>query len=320
MTSPAGFCGKCGKSLAESDDRFCRSCGAPLVTDASEASDTEIRGTTGVTDDPTSATVADPELGRALSDEPRPSDVPLCAKCGTERVGTRPYCINCATKWPDGTPSGQPAPRTAGHGCMKWVMVAGGIAIALLIFLAIIGSVIGGNDNKDDAGRTAGTAATQLPTTIPATLTAEQVAYSQAVATSESQGRLDRQATLAAQPTRTPVPPPTPIPPPYKLALVSASCNRQSFGYIKCSGFVRNLTDTPLRNVEAVVTSYDASVTPVSSDDALISYNPVLAGQESPWEVITTDNPAYAKWSVNFKDLLGGTILTRDDTDNHALR
>jgi hypothetical protein len=58
----------------------------------------------------------------------------------------------------------------------------------------------------------------------------------------------DARATIVAlTPTR------TPLPPPYKLAIISAQCNRGEFGYITCEGFVENLTSSILENVEAVV-------------------------------------------------------------------
>ena len=44
----------------------------------------------------------------------------------------------------------------------------------------------------------------------------------------------------------------------------------------------------------------------------LIEYNPVLSEQTSPFEVITTDNPAIARYQISFKFLLGNTIPTED--------
>lgn len=121
-------------------------------------------------------------------------------------------------------------------------------------------------------------------------------------------------ATHSPRPTRTPAPP-TPTPePPYKLALVSASCTEQSaIGFITCEGFVKNISRQPIEDIVAVVLFYDADRIPVASDEALISYNPLLPGQTSPFSVIARYNPAIAYWRVEFKEILGGTILTRDD-------
>lgn len=81
------FCGKCGKPLAEAGDRFCRSCGAPLEAVAPVAS----TPTTTITN---------------VTQEQPATAVPKCPQCGTERVGTRPYCVRCGLKWADGAPTG----------------------------------------------------------------------------------------------------------------------------------------------------------------------------------------------------------------------
>jgi hypothetical protein len=95
--------------------------------------------------------------------------------------------------------------------------------------------------------------------------------------------------------------------------LVSASCGKQ-YGFIKCEGFVENISGERMENIEAVALFYDESGTPISSDSALIDYDPLLPGQQSPWSVIGTENPAITKWRIEFKEFWGGTILTRDDT------
>ena len=45
----------------------------------------------------------------------------------------------------------------------------------------------------------------------------------------------------------------------------------------------------------------------ITSDEALISYNPILPEQTSPFEVMTQTNPAMSRFLVEFKTLLGGT-------------
>ena len=98
-----------------------------------------------------------------------------------------------------------------------------------------------------------------------------------------------------------------------KLSLISASCARYGGSFIKCEGFVKNVSGAKLDNVVAVAIFSDESGVPVASDEALIDYNPILAGQSSPWSVIATYNPAYTKWGIQFKELLGGTISSSDD-------
>jgi hypothetical protein len=96
-----------------------------------------------------------------------------------------------------------------------------------------------------------------------------------------------------------------------KLALISTKC-RKEYGFEISEGEVMNMSSEPLRNVEAVTSYYDKSGSFVTSSDALISYNPVLPGQTSPFKTMTTDNPAIARCEVTFKDLLGGRIETGD--------
>jgi len=109
---------------------------------------------------------------------------------------------------------------------------------------------------------------------------------------------------VRAQPTQRPVP--------YELALLSSRCVA-SYGFMKCEGFVENLTAQSMRSVMVVVTWYDANGVPQRSDDSFIDYNPVLPGQSSPWSTINTDNPGLRNYKIQFKEFLGGTILTRDD-------
>ena len=50
----------------------------------------------------------------------------------------------------------------------------------------------------------------------------------------------------------------------------------------------------------------------ITSEECLIDFNPILAGQTSPFSCLVTSNPAMSRFSVQFKELFGGTILTDD--------
>lgn len=104
---------------------------------------------------------------------------------------------------------------------------------------------------------------------------------------------------------------PEPSQPDYALQLLSSSSER-AYGYITRSGEVKNISDSSLENVMAVVSYYTEDDTFVKSADALIDYNPILSGQTSPFSVITTDNPAITKLRISFKYLFGGTISYED--------
>lgn len=111
--------------------------------------------------------------------------------------------------------------------------------------------------------------------------------------------------------TSTPIPDSEPNPPAYILQILSAN-SEIAYGYITIDGQVKNISSKSLQNVVAVVTYYTDEGTFVKSADALIDYNPVLAGQTSPFSVISTYNPAITTFSTSFKFLLGGTIPTVD--------
>lgn len=84
----------------------------------------------------------------------------------------------------------------------------------------------------------------------------------------------------------------------------------KEYDYAHISGEVKNISNKPLENVSAVGLFYDKDGQLVKTDDAMIDYNPILAGQTSPFEVLTTDNPAIMKGRVEFKFLFGGSILS----------
>jgi hypothetical protein len=188
----------------------------------------------------------------------------------------------------------------------KWMWT--GIT-AFLALMILVGAMSGSSGN--DTGKELSVGRATAEATTP-TLTADQIAFVEAVSTQEAE-----QATASAVPaqqTRAARPTSTPVPPRYELALISASCTRKSdIGFRECEGYVKNITDEALYDVEAVVTWVDANGTPYSTDEALVDYNPILPGQESPWSTIGTDNPALTRFRVQFRELLGSAILTRDD-------
>jgi tetratricopeptide (TPR) repeat protein len=80
--------------------------------------------------------------------------------------------------------------------------------------------------------------------------------------------------------------------------------------YVVAKGQVKNISDQSLRNVEAVVSYYDRNENFITSSSALIDFNPILAGQTSPFSTMETYNPAMRTASIQFKYLMGGTIPT----------
>ncbi len=116
-------------------------------------------------------------------------------------------------------------------------------------------------------------------------------------------------STEKPAPTQAPTEPEAPSYEP-KLQLLSWS-NYTEYGYIHVVGEVRNISNSKLEHVLAVVTFRTENGTLVKTDDALINYDPLMPGQSSPFKVLTTENPAIKKLSLGFKHLLGGEIKYR---------
>ena len=106
-------------------------------------------------------------------------------------------------------------------------------------------------------------------------------------------------------------PSPEPPPPTYALALMSSRGYAEGSFHI-VEGQVKNVSDQALKNVTVVVTWFDKDGVFIKSDNTLIEYNPILAGQTSPFKTTTTGNPAMERFSVAFKTLFGGTLSVED--------
>jgi len=116
-------------------------------------------------------------------------------------------------------------------------------------------------------------------------------------------------------PPAVPASKPKPQPPADQLAiLASRGYESDSGGFFFVEGQVKNLTDTPLKSVAVVATWFDKDGTFITTDTALIDYNPLMPGQTSPFKTITRGNPRMSKFRVEFKHLLGGTLSSRDDS------
>lgn len=110
-------------------------------------------------------------------------------------------------------------------------------------------------------------------------------------------------------------PKPTSTPKPNPKLIIEDWRFTTEFGFAKATGEVTNNTASPLKDVVAVVNFYTADGEFVKTSEALISYNPILPRQKSPFEVIDTENPAITKATTAFKTLFGGRIdtMTRED-------
>jgi len=79
-------------------------------------------------------------------------------------------------------------------------------------------------------------------------------------------------------------------------------------GYVTVTGMATNLTQKPLRNVEAFVEFFDKRGELLRSESALIDIPVLMAGEESPYSIQARDMPDAASYRVRFRELLGGSI------------
>ncbi len=82
----------------------------------------------------------------------------------------------------------------------------------------------------------------------------------------------------------------------------------EDYGYVTAEGQVKNIAGRRLEHVEALVTWYDKNENMITSDSALIEYDPLLPGQNSPFKVIARYNPAMKSAYLEFKTIRGEAI------------
>jgi len=98
--------------------------------------------------------------------------------------------------------------------------------------------------------------------------------------------------------------------PDYQLELLNFKCFQQ-YDFYHIEGQVKNISDESLKSVAALGTTYTADGEFIKSEESLIDYNPILAGQTSPFKVLMTHNPAITDCTIEFKKLFGGSIPTK---------
>lgn len=83
-------------------------------------------------------------------------------------------------------------------------------------------------------------------------------------------------------------------------------------GYCIVDGEVTNISSDKISDVEAVTTFYDKAGNVVKTTDALIKYNPITAGQTSPYETMDTENPVIKTEKTTFASIGGEAIPFKD--------
>lgn len=90
----------------------------------------------------------------------------------------------------------------------------------------------------------------------------------------------------------------TPTP---EIEVLSYRGYERASGFYSVEGQVRNTTTEPIRSVFAVATWYGANGEFITTDDALIEYQPLMPSQTSPFQVLTNGNPLMKRFTVEFK-------------------
>jgi hypothetical protein len=96
------------------------------------------------------------------------------------------------------------------------------------------------------------------------------------------------------------------------LELLAFSWSDTSDQFVTAEGQVRNASDRRLTSILAVVSWYTKDGTFITSDSALVDYNPMLPGQTSPFKTITTKNPQMHSCRVEFQ-YFGGSFIESVD-------
>lgn len=116
---------------------------------------------------------------------------------------------------------------------------------------------------------------------------------------------------IRSLPTPTPRPTATPKPCVCKggpCVLAAQWSWSREHGFLICEGMVKNRSRTRIPIVEAFVIFKTSSGDYVKRASALIDFRPLMPGQESPFRVTASDNPAVSLATVRFTNGRGGVI------------
>lgn len=78
--------------------------------------------------------------------------------------------------------------------------------------------------------------------------------------------------------------------------------------YVTVTGEVANISNEKLERVWVVITHYGANGDLITSDDAILDYDPLMPGQTSPFKAMVRRNPLMKTYKIGFKHTFGETI------------
>lgn len=91
------------------------------------------------------------------------------------------------------------------------------------------------------------------------------------------------------------------------LKVNSYNCVRE-YGFMTITGTVTNRSSQSINNLMVMGLFGTADGTIAKTADAMVDFQPLLPGQESPFKALTTINPALTTCGVKFKILMGGEV------------
>jgi hypothetical protein len=99
-----------------------------------------------------------------------------------------------------------------------------------------------------------------------------------------------------------------------KLSLLNYRESVSAGGRYKViDGQVQNVSGEPIQSLAVVVTWYTADNKLMTTDSALVEFNPLMPDQKSPFKSMTRANPEMKSYTVEFKSLRGGGRIPHVD-------
>ncbi|HZT42981.1 MAG TPA: FxLYD domain-containing protein [Chthonomonadaceae bacterium] len=92
-----------------------------------------------------------------------------------------------------------------------------------------------------------------------------------------------------------------------RVGLVSASAERR-LGFVTITGSVTNHAARSLSNVEAVAELLDSRGRTIGMESAMIAFDPLPAGEPSPFRVEMMDNTRAVAYRVRFRQISGSAL------------
>jgi hypothetical protein len=94
------------------------------------------------------------------------------------------------------------------------------------------------------------------------------------------------------------------------LKLLAWSWSYDGYNFVEVNGQVQNIAPVKLDSVVALVCYYTKDGEFITSDQAILKYDPVMPGQTSPFQLYTPYNPLMKRATIEFKFFGGNHIPT----------